>query len=72
MNWRTGKGANRREIQHERNVNMKAFKRVVVALVVGALMGIGALGCNTFRGAGKDIQKGGQAVENAAKGAQRR
>ena len=51
---------------------MKAFRRLVVALVVGSLIGIGALGCNTFRGAGKDIQKGGQAVENAAEGAQRK
>ena len=27
-------------------------------------------GCNTFRGAGKDIQRGGAAVENAAENAQ--
>jgi entericidin B len=51
---------------------MKAFKRLIVVLVVGALMGAGAIGCNTFRGAGKDIQKGGQNIENAAEGAQRK
>lgn len=49
---------------------MNTFGKVVVALVVGALISIGALGCNTFRGAGKDIQRGGQAIENAAEDAQ--
>jgi predicted small secreted protein len=28
-------------------------------------------GCNTIQGAGKDIQKAGQAVERAAKGAKK-
>lgn len=32
---------------------------------------VGILGCNTFKGAGKDIQRGGEAVENAAGKAQR-
>jgi hypothetical protein len=27
---------------------------------------MGVLGCNTFRGAGKDIQRGGRAIEKAA------
>ena len=45
---------------------MKTLNGLVVALVVCGLAGVGALGCNTFRGAGKDIQKGGQAVEKAA------
>lgn len=49
---------------------MKSFKIVVVALVLGAFFGIGALGCNTVKGAGKDIESGGQGVQNAAKGAQ--
>jgi entericidin B len=49
---------------------MKAFRALVISLVVGALIGIGAVGCNTFKGAGKDIQKGGQGIENAAEGAQ--
>jgi predicted small secreted protein len=51
---------------------MRPFKRLVATLVLGAVIGIGLLGCNTFRGAGQDIQKGGQAVENAADGAQRK
>lgn len=53
-------------VQHERNINMKALTGLVVALLVCAMAGFGALGCNTVKGAGKDIQKGGQAVEKAA------
>jgi len=37
----------------------KAFLFIAVALVLA--------GCNTVQGAGKDIQKAGTAVENAAK-----
>jgi predicted small secreted protein len=51
-------------------MNMKTFTKMTVALLMGALISIGALGCNTFKGAGKDIQKGGQGIENAAEGAQ--
>ncbi len=49
---------------------MKTFRKVIVLLLVGALVGIGMLGCNTFRGAGKDIQRGGEVVEDAAVDAQ--
>jgi predicted small secreted protein len=45
---------------------MKTSTGLVVALLVCALAGMGVLGCNTFRGAGKDIQKGGRAIEKAA------
>lgn len=51
---------------------MKTIMKVVAVLLVSALFGIGMLGCNTFRGAGKDIQRGGQAVENAADDAQQK
>ena len=51
---------------------MKTFKKLVVALVVGSLISMGVIGCNTFKGAGKDIQKGGKGVENAAEGAQKK
>lgn len=50
---------------------MRTFKRVVVALVVSALIGIGALGCNTVKGAGRDVEKGGKGIQNAAEGAQK-
>ena len=45
---------------------MKTTTGLIVALLVCALTGIGATGCNTFKGAGQDIEKGGQAVEKAA------
>ncbi|MFA6243715.1 MAG: entericidin A/B family lipoprotein [Candidatus Hydrogenedentales bacterium] len=48
---------------------MKTYRKYIAALVIGALLGFTTLGCNTFKGAGKDIQKGGQKVENAAEGA---
>lgn len=49
---------------------MKASTKLVVALLVCTLAGMGVLGCNTFRGAGKDIQRGGRAIEKAADKAQ--
>ena len=45
---------------------MKLSKQFVLALTMMAVAGLVASGCNTFKGAGRDIQKGGQAVENAA------
>ncbi|GAA3539193.1 entericidin A/B family lipoprotein [Zobellella aerophila] len=42
--------------------------------ILAVLMALGLLGslaaCNTFAGAGKDIQRGGEVVEDAAKDAQ--
>ncbi len=51
---------------------MKTFTKVIVVVVAALLIGIGILGCNTFRGAGKDIQRGGEAIEDTAADAQRR
>ena len=45
---------------------MHMFKQFILALIVLAVVGVIASGCNTFKGAGKDIQKGGRAVEGAA------
>lgn len=45
---------------------MKSSTKLLVALLVCTLTGIGVLGCNTVRGAGKDIQKGGRAIEKAS------
>lgn len=50
---------------------MNAFKSFVTTLMVLALLSASATGCNTFKGAGKDIQEGGKSVENAAEGAQK-
>lgn len=49
---------------------MKTSTRLAIALLTCAFMGMSVLGCNTFRGAGKDIQQGGKAVEQAADNAQ--
>jgi predicted small secreted protein len=54
-----------------KDLKMKTLSRLIIALMVCAMLGSGALGCNTFRGAGKDIQRGGESVENAADNAQR-
>jgi predicted small secreted protein len=45
---------------------MKSSTKLLIALLACALTGIGVVGCNTFRGAGKDIQSGGRAIENAS------
>jgi len=39
---------------------------MAAAILVGILLSVGILGCNTFRGVGKDLQRGGQAIENTA------
>lgn len=49
---------------------MYASKQFIWALVVMTIAGTVASGCNTFKGAGRDIQKGGEAVENAAENVQ--
>ena len=51
---------------------MKAITRVIAMLLLGIVLAVGALGCNTFRGVGRDIQHGGQAIENAAEDVQNR
>ena len=43
---------------------MKSLK--MIALILGALSLLLA-GCNTIHGVGKDIEKGGEAIEKAAK-----
>ncbi len=45
---------------------MHMFRQFTMALIVMIIAGVIASGCNTFKGAGRDIQKGGRAVENAA------
>ena len=39
----------------------------IVFIIVAIVFGISLSACNTVQGAGKDISKGGQAIENAAK-----
>lgn len=41
------------------------MKKLMAVLMVAGLVG-GLAGCNTFAGAGKDVQRGGEAVTDAA------
>jgi entericidin B len=45
---------------------MRLSEKIFPSLVVLTLAAFVASGCNTFKGAGRDIQKGGKAIENAA------
>ncbi len=45
---------------------MKTLKKALAGLLVLGIAGVGAMGCNTVHGAGRDIEKGGQAIERAA------
>lgn len=45
---------------------MKWFRTIAVILVM-AIAGATVSGCNTIRGMGRDIEKGGEAVQDAAK-----
>jgi predicted small secreted protein len=45
---------------------MHMLRQFTMAMIVMVIAGVIASGCNTFKGAGKDIQKGGRAVEGAA------
>jgi predicted small secreted protein len=49
---------------------MTVSKRLIVTLVVCAFAGLCVLGCNTFKGAGKDIEKSGKGIQNAAENAE--
>jgi predicted small secreted protein len=48
---------------------MSIVKQIVVAALIMTVT-ISGLSCNTIKGAGRDIQEGGEAVEDAADSAQ--
>jgi len=47
------------------------LRRILAALMMSCLLGALA-GCNTIAGAGKDIERGGAAVRDAAKDVQKK
>jgi len=51
-------------LKPERRKN-PVMNQPVIALLLATLLALG--GCNTVQGLGQDIQKGGQALEDAAK-----
>jgi len=40
------------------------LKKLAAVVLIGGVLGL--VGCNTMSGAGKDIQAGGEALENSA------
>ena len=44
-----------------------AVKVVVLAAIVAAVVSMSMTGCNTVKGVGKDIEKGGEAIQKAVK-----
>jgi predicted small secreted protein len=51
-----------------RNGVMIMMRKLLSAVLLGTFVAglLGITGCNTMRGAGKDIQAGGQKLENSA------
>ncbi len=41
--------------------------KCIVRLLCGAVFAVSLSACNTLQGIGKDIEKGGQAIERAAR-----
>ena len=50
---------------------MRRFSHFLAAIALATLMALTAMGCNTVRGAGRDIEKGGEAIQDAAAEAQK-
>ncbi len=46
---------------------MKKLAALLILLYIGALAG-----CNTFEGAGKDIERGGEKIQDSSKDARQR
>jgi predicted small secreted protein len=42
------------------------IKRVLASALMLAVAAMAAVGCNTMRGMGQDLQEGGQAIQDAA------
>jgi entericidin B len=47
------------------------LEKTLIALLLASLVGV-VSGCNTIAGAGKDIERGGQTIRDAAKDVQRK
>ena len=50
---------------------MKWFRFSLSVMMLGA-MGLGITGCNTVKGAGRDIERGGQAIQESAESVRQR
>ena len=45
----------------------ETFMKIIVLTLISALALASATGCNTVRGIGQDIEKGGEAIQRATK-----
>jgi len=52
--------------QYHKEQNM-LIKKIISSIVLVLVLAILIQGCNTMRGAGQDIEKAGEAIEDAAK-----
>ena len=48
---------------------MNAVAKSILSVTVCALLGAAFVGCNTVKGAGRDIERGGEKIQGAADGA---
>jgi entericidin B len=48
---------------------MNGITKAILSTAVCALVGAAITGCNTVKGAGRDIERGGEKVQGAADGA---
>lgn len=58
-------GENTSEVE-SKGPNMARIRRVCVCVVMLVTIACLTAGCNTIRGAGRDIEAGGEAIERAA------
>jgi entericidin B len=62
---RKAKRVQAQETVLNRNGVLIMMRKLFTAFILGAFV-LGMAGCNTMRGAGQDISKGGQKLENSA------
>lgn len=48
------------------NMKLRAVTNFVLLLLAYIFISLSITGCNTFYGAGKDIERGGEAIQDAA------
>lgn len=51
---------------HMEDRPMKALRSAIVSAIMAAFVGIALQGCNTVKGAGKDIERGGKAIQRSS------
>lgn len=51
---------------------MTTIKKFALLAILGSLLGTTLAACNTFEGAGQDVQAGGRAIERSADSVQKK